>query len=45
MSEWSERCQACGVILFDENGLIVCETPDEAAKEKCRELGRGLARW
>ena len=43
MRDWCKRCESA--VLFDEDGLIVNETPDEAGREACRELGRRLAVW
>ncbi len=43
MRDWCERCSSAS--LYDENGLIINETPDDDDQEACRELGRGLAKW
>ena len=43
MRDWCERCSAAN--LYEEEGLIINESPDEDGKETCRELGRGLAKW
>ena len=43
MREWCQRCSAAQ--LYDEDGLILNESPDADGQETCRELGRGLARW
>ena len=43
MREWCARCAAAN--LYEEDGLIANESPDAAAREACRELGRGLAKW
>jgi flavodoxin short chain len=43
MRDWCQRCASAN--LYDENGLIVNEAPDDAAQETCRELGRKLAAW
>lgn len=43
MRDWCERCGSAN--LYDENGLIINETPDDEGQETCRELGRGLAKW
>lgn len=43
MRDWCERCSMAQ--LYSEEGLVVHETPDAAAEEACRELGRGLAKW
>ena len=45
MREWCSRCQAAGANLYDEEGLIANESPNEEAREACRELGRKLAAW
>lgn len=43
MREWCQRCSSAQ--LYDEDGLILNESPDADGQETCRELGRGLARW
>jgi flavodoxin short chain len=43
MQDWTLRCK--DAVLYDDNGLIVNETPDEDAQETCRDLGRKLAAW
>ena len=43
MRDWRDRCSAAN--LFEEEGLIINEAPDDAGQETCRELGRGLAKW
>ena len=45
MREWCGRCQAAGANLYDEEGLMANESPNEEAREACRELGRKLAAW
>ena len=45
MREWCERCTADGADLYDEEGLICNDAPDDDAKDNCRELGRKLASW
>ena len=45
MREWCERCTADGADLYDEEGLICNDAPDDDAKDSCRELGRKLADW
>lgn len=45
MREWCSRCQAAGANLYDEEGLMANESPNEEAREACRELGRKLAAW
>ena len=43
MRDWCARCDSAN--LYDEEGLTVNESPDDEAKETCRELGRKLAAW
>lgn len=43
MRDWCERCANAN--LYDENGLIVNDAPDEEGQAACRELGAGLAKW
>lgn len=43
MRDWQERCAADGAKLFNGEGLIVNEAPDDAGKQMCRRLGNGLA--
>ncbi|SFP91270.1 flavodoxin, short chain [Oscillibacter sp. PC13] len=45
MRDWCSRCDSANAILFNEEGLIVKEAPDDAAQEACRDLGRKLAAW
>ena len=40
-----ESCEAAGANLYDEAGLIANDSPNEEAREACRELGRKLAAW
>ncbi len=43
MRDWCKRCDSAN--LYDEEGLVANEMPDDASQEACRELGRGLAKW
>jgi hypothetical protein len=43
MRDWQERCTSAGAKLYDGEGLIINDAPDEAGKEMCLQLGRGLA--
>ena len=43
MEQWVARCREDGAILQNGDGLIVNETPDDEALERCRDLGRMLA--
>ena len=45
MREWCSRCQAACANLYDEEGLMANESPNEEARETCRELGQKLAAW
>ena len=45
MRDWCARCDDAGANLYDAEGLMAHETPDDAAQEACRELGRKLAAW
>ena len=45
MREWCSHCEAAGANLYDEAGLIANDSPNEEAREACRELGRKLAAW
>lgn len=43
MRDWQERCTAAGAKIFDGEGLIIHEDPDETGKEMCRALEKELA--
>jgi len=43
MRDWCKRCDSAN--LYEEEGLVANEMPDDAGQEACRELGRGLAKW
>ena len=45
MRDWCARCEEANANLYNENGLMVNETPGEAARAQCRELGKSLASW
>ena len=45
MRDWCARCTDANANLFDPQGLMVNEAPDEDAHETCRALGRALASW
>ena len=45
MRDWCARCEAANANLYDENGLMAHEAPDDETLEACRELGRKLAAW
>lgn len=43
MRNWQERVIGDGAVLVNGEGLIVNETPDDAALDSCRALGKALA--
>ena len=43
MRDWQQRVEKTGAVLVNGEGLIVQETPDEAALARCRALGAALA--
>ena len=43
MRTWVERMQKAGAKVVGDEGVIANETPDEAAKASCEELGKKLA--
>lgn len=45
MRDWCARCEAANATLYDENGLMAHEAPDDETLDACRELGRKLAAW
>ena len=45
MRDWAERAQGDGAQLFDAEGLICNETPDDDVQAACRKLGADLAAW
>ncbi len=45
MRDWCSRCQNAGANLYDEEGLICNEAPDQDGEQTCRELGAKLAAW
>ena len=45
MRDWCDRCKTASADIYEEPGLMICETPDAAGQETCRELGRALAKW
>ena len=42
MRIWQDRVKGAGANLINDEGLIVNETPDDEALEKCRVLGSQL---
>ncbi|MBP3240721.1 MAG: flavodoxin [Oribacterium sp.] len=43
MRNWTERMQKAGATVVDGEGVIANESPDDAAKAACEELGKKLA--
>lgn len=43
MRDWYERADNANANVYQGEGLIVHETPDDAAIAKCREFGKGFA--
>jgi flavodoxin short chain len=43
MRDWWDRC--ANAVLYGQEGLIVNEAPDAAARESCKDMGRALAAW
>ena len=43
MREWAERVKGDGAVLVNDEGLIVNESPDDAALADCKALGAQLA--
>ena len=42
MRDWEKDCDDAGIHLVCES-VICCETPDDAALEACRAMGKALA--
>lgn len=45
MRDWCERCKSAGANLYDAEGLICNDYPNDSALTSCKELGEGLAKW
>lgn len=45
MRDWCSRCEALNTNLYDSDGFIINEAPDENGQEKCYALGRKLTAW
>lgn len=43
MRDWQERAAADGIRLYQGEGLIVHETPEEKDLKECRKFGEGFA--
>lgn len=45
MRDWVQRTQDANANLYQDEGLMINETPDEDGLEQCREFGRGFAQY
>ena len=45
MRSWCERCDKLNANLFNEEGLILCGTPDADGKAACIKLGEDFAAY
>lgn len=45
MRDWVQRTQDANANLYQDQGLMINETPDEDGLEQCREFGRGFAKY
>lgn len=45
MRNWQERVENSGGNLFNDEGLIINETPDEAGTAQCEEFGKSFAQY
>mgnify|MGYP000945581869 CR=1 FL=1 len=45
MRNWCERCDKLNANLFNEEGLILCGTPDTDGKAACVKLGEDFAAY
>ena len=45
MRDWQDRVTGAGAQLFNGEGLMINETPDEDGLAKCREFGKGFAAY
>ena len=43
MRDWQERAESAGARLYNGEGLMLNETPDDAGLATCREFGKGFA--
>ena len=45
MRDWQERVEGANADLYQGQGLMVNETPDDGALEQCRAFGAGFAAY
>ena len=43
MRDWQDRVNQAGAVLFNGEGLIINDTPDETGTEQCRSFGAAFA--
>ena len=43
MRDWQRRASDSGALVFQNEGLIINETPSKEGLEQCREFGAGFA--
>ncbi len=43
MRAWEERVRTAGAVLFENEGLMINEAPDDTALAQCREFGKKAA--
>jgi len=43
MRDWEERMKNLGATIVGDEGFIIQEAPDSAAKQRCKDLGKVLA--
>ena len=44
MRDWVQRTQDANANVYQDQGLMIQETPDEDGLEQCRTFGRGFAK-
>ena len=45
MRDWVQRTQDAGANVYQDQGLMIHETPDEDGLEQCRAFGQGFAKY
>ena len=45
MRDWVQRTNDANANIYTDEGLMVNETPDADALDKCREFGKGFAAY
>ena len=44
MRDWKARADGANAVVYQDEGLILNETPDEEGLAQCRAFGAGFAR-